>query len=265
MAEGPLARLDAHGRRVDDPPPMFELEGVCKSYPGALALAPLTLTVRQGERVALVGPSGSGKTTLLHLLAAVLLPDSGLLRIAGRRSETLRPGKDRSRLVGIIHQSFDLVESLPVVHNVLAGRLGEWGFFRSLLSLVVPQEVERARAALRRVGLEEKLFERTSHLSGGEHQRVALARLMVQRPRAILADEPVSSLDPARAEDLIAMLTGIAKEEGQTLVASLHSVPLALRYFSRVIALRQGRLQFDRPADQVTQEDLAELYELEGV
>src|SRR5690606_9055962 len=104
---------------------------------------------------------------------------------------------------------------------------------------------------------------RTSHLSGGEQQRVALARLLVQRPRAVLADEPVASLDPARAEDLVAMLVSIAKEEGLTLVASLHSVPLALGYFSRIVALREGRLFFDRPASELTPGDLEAVYELE--
>ncbi|MBI4497099.1 MAG: ATP-binding cassette domain-containing protein [Chloroflexi bacterium] len=242
---------------------MFALEGVSKVYGGLVALAPLSLTIAPGERVALMGPSGSGKTTLLNLLAAVIRPDTGRLSLAGQPGEALRPGRDLARLVGIMPQSFDLVPSLAVAHNVLAGRLGEWGFFRSLLSLVVPQELERARGALARVGIPEKLHERTSHLSGGEQQRVALARLLVQRPRAILADEPVAALDPARAEDLVAMLSRITQEEGQTLVASLHSVPLALRYFSRIIALRRGRLVFDLPADAVTEEEMARLYALE--
>src|SRR5690606_3395467 len=113
-----------------------------------------------------------------------------------------------------------------------------------------------------RVGLRDKLHERTSHLSGGEQQRVALARLLVQRPRAILADEPVASLDPARAEDLIAMLTTIAREERVTLVASLHSVSLARNYFSRLIALRHGRIFFDLPADEVEDGVLERAYDL---
>lgn len=241
---------------------MFRLESVGKTYQATRALHAVSLTIRHGETVALVGPSGSGKTTLLNLLARVILPDHGRIFIDGRPVEKLRPGRDLARLVGIMAQHFDLVDSLPVVHNVLAGRLGQWGLVRSVVSLVVPQELSKAKSALERVGIPEKLYERTSRLSGGEQQRVALARLMVQDPRAILADEPVASLDPARAEDLIAMLTRIAAEEGQTLVASLHSVPLALRYFSRVIALRHGELYFDRPADQVSEGDLEELYQL---
>jgi phosphonate transport system ATP-binding protein len=161
-------------------------------------------------------------------------------------------------------QGFDLVPSLAVVHNVLAGRLGAWGLGRALVSLVVPQDVDQARSALERVGIADKLDERTSRLSGGEQQRVALARLLVQQPRVILADEPVSSVDPARAEDLLAMLVAIASEEGRTLVASMHAVPLALRYFSRVVALRAGHVIFDRPTAAVTAADLDALYTLEA-
>ena len=242
---------------------MFALEGVAKRYGPLEALAPLTLTIAPGERVALMGPSGGGKTTLLNLLAAAFPPDAGRLSIAGRPAEGLRPGRELARLVGIMPQGFDLVPSLAVVHNVLAGRLGEWGFARSLASLVVPRERELARTALARVGIPEKLYERTERLSGGEQQRVALARLLLQRPRAILADEPVSAVDPARAEALLALLVGIVAEEGTTLVASMHGVPLALRHFSRVVALRRGRLVFDRPSAAVTPEEIEALYALE--
>lgn len=241
---------------------MFELVGATKRYGPIVALAPLSLTIAPGERVALMGPSGSGKTTLLYLMAGVIQPEEGRVAIAGRPTEMLRPGRDLARLVGVMAQGFDLVPSLAVVHNVLAGRLGEWGIGRSLLSLVFPRELPLAQAALNRVGIGTKLYERTARLSGGEQQRVALARLLVQRPRAILADEPVSSVDPARAEDLLTLLVGVAAAEGRTLIASMHAVPLALRYFSRVIALRHGHLVFDRATTAVTEADLTALYDL---
>jgi phosphonate transport system ATP-binding protein len=244
--------------------PMFALEGATKRYGTLVALAPVSLSITSGERVALMGPSGSGKTTLLQLLSAALHPDAGDVRIAGEVTTSMRPGPALAQLVGVMPQGFDLVPSLAVVHNVLAGRLGAWGLGRALLSLMVPQDLAQARAALARVGIADKLYERTSRLSGGEQQRVALARLLVQRPRAILADEPVSSVDPARAEDLLAMLVEVAGEEGRTLVASMHAVPLALRYFSRVVALRAGHVAFDRPTEAVTAVDLAALYELEA-
>ena len=228
------------------------------------ALAPLDLTVRAGERVAVVGPSGAGKTTLLYLLAGIHAPTSGTLRVGGLSAGEWADVRRRAAAVGIMHQQFDLVPSLAVVHNVLAGRLREWSLGRSLLSLVVPQESERAREALRRVGIEDKIFERTAHLSGGEQQRVALARLLVQAPRAILADEPVSSLDPARAEAMVRLLVEVTGAD-RTLVASMHAVPLALQYFDRIVALREGALLFDRPSRDVAPTDLAALFEIDEV
>ena len=219
---------------------MFAVRGAGKSYGSLVALAPLDLAIETGERVALMGPSGGGKSTLLGLLAGALRPDGGEIAIGGRDAAGLRPGRELARLVGVMPQGFDLVPSLAVVHNVLAGNLGVWGLPRSLLSLAVPRDAAQAHAALARVGIADKLYERTSRLSGGEQQRVALARLLVQNPLAILADEPVSSVDPARADDILAMLMGIADEGGKTVVASMHSVPLARKYFARVIGLRRN-------------------------
>jgi phosphonate transport system ATP-binding protein len=130
------------------------------------------------------------------------------------------------------------------------------------LSLLVPQEKELAVNALKRVGLAEKVYEITSSLSGGEQQRVAMARLMVQKPEVILADEPVASLDPARADDVLSMLTSIVTEEKQTLIASLHSVEYARKYFTRIISLKNGEIFFDLPTNQVTDELLKDLYQL---
>jgi phosphonate transport system ATP-binding protein len=239
--------------------------GIVKRYGATVALAPLDLTIADGETVAVVGPSGSGKTTLLHVLAGLLAPDAGRVSVDGRDLSTLPPGRELARLVGVMHQQYDLVPHLAVVHNVLAGRLGEWSLIRSLVSLVFPRDAQSAHKALARVGIGDKLYERTGRLSGGEQQRVALARLLLQNPRAILADEPVSSVDPARAEDLVRLLVGIAAEGGHTLVASLHSVPLALQHFQRIIGLRGGRLVFDLPAAGVHPRQLDDLYALDGV
>ncbi|MFB6347714.1 MAG: phosphonate ABC transporter ATP-binding protein, partial [bacterium] len=172
-------------------------------------------------------------------------------------------GRELSQLVGVMHQQFDLVDQLAVIHNVLAGNLGEWGFFRSLLSLIIPQQRKEAYEALDRLGIRDKANDKTAHLSGGEQQRVALARLLVQQPRAILADEPVASVDPARARSLLGTLVKIADEEGITLVVSLHSVDLALEFFPRIIGLRDGSVQLDRPSMKIDDPDLQSLYELE--
>jgi phosphonate transport system ATP-binding protein len=241
---------------------MFSVNGAGKVYGSLAALVPVDLTITAGECVALMGPSGSGKSTLLGLLAAALRPDSGSVLIDGKNAASMRPGRELSRLVGVMPQGFDLVPSLAVVHNVLAGNLGVWSLPRSLVSLLAPRNPEQARDALDRVGIAEKLYERTSRLSGGEKQRVALARLLVQNPQAILADEPVSSVDPARADDILAMLMGVAGDGGKTIVASMHAAPLALKYFERVIGLRRGRVVLDCRTQQVTASDLDALYDL---
>ena len=244
------------------PTPIVAARGVGKSYPGVWAMAPLSLTIQPGERVALAGPSGSGKTTLLYLLAGLIQPDQGELVLDNRPLSQLPPGRELSKLVGLIHQQYDLVPHLPVVHNVLAGRLGQWGLLRSIASLVWPQELHLAEAALSQLGLADKLHQRTSSLSGGEQQRVAVARLMVQSPRLVLADEPVASLDPARADELLGLLCGLTADSSKTLVVSLHSPELIRKYCSRVIGLREGGLMFDMPASELNQPVLDGLYEL---
>ncbi len=243
----------------------ISLERVSKSYGQRTALSPISLSIEDGETVAIVGPSGSGKTTLLHLIAGVTQPDGGNVTLRGKKLADLDHGRDLSSLVGVIHQQFDLVPNLSVVHNVLAGRLGEWGLWRSLISLVSPRDRHLAERALERVGLADRMYERTSRLSGGEQQRVAIARLLVQDPAIIVADEPVASLDPARADDLVRLLAVIAEESSKTLVAALHSIDLARTYFSRVIGLRNGGVQFDLPIEQLTDEMLSELYDLTGL
>ena len=245
--------------------PMFVLQGVAKVYPKAVALAPFSLEIEEEERVAVLGPSGGGKTTLLHLMGGVIQQDQGSIFIGGRPLTSLSPGRELASLVGVMHQQFDLVPHLSVVHNVLAGRLGQWGTLRSLLSLVSPRERHLALEALGKLGIADKMYERTSRLSAGEQQRVAMARLLVQAPRAILADEPVASLDPARAEDLMRQLSDIVRESGKTLVASLHSVQIARTYFSRAIGLRDGELQFDLPVGDVTDQALERLYDIRGL
>ena len=172
-------------------------------------------------------------------------------------------GRELRRLqsqIGTIYQQFHLVDSLQVVHNVNAGHLSEWSFLKSVVSLVKPLEVDRAYSALDRVGIPEKLFERTSQLSGGQQQRVAIARVMIQNPQVILADEPVSSLDPVRGQNIIKLLVELSQNSGKTLIASLHAIEFALSHFQRIIGLKFGRLYFDLPADQVTQSLIKELY-----
>ena len=241
---------------------MIEAKNISKYFEGKIALSSLSFSIGQGELVALIGPSGAGKTTLLNSIAGLIPFQNGELLIDSQPISSYKKGKIFAKKIGVIRQQFDLIGSIAVIHNVLAGRLADWGVLKSLFSLLVPQEKEIARKALERVGLSDKIFEITSTLSGGEQQRVAMARLMVQKPEVILADEPVASLDPARAEDVLAMLIKIVSEQKQTLIASLHSVEYARKYFTRIIALKNGEIFFDLPTDKVTDDLLAELYQL---
>ncbi|MED4224704.1 phosphonate ABC transporter ATP-binding protein [Neobacillus cucumis] len=242
----------------------IEANNLTKHFERKIALSSLSFTIKQGELIALIGPSGAGKTTLLNSIAGLVPISGGELLIDGQPLSTFKKGKVFAKKVGVIRQQFDLIGPLAVIHNVLAGKLSDWGTFKSLFSLLITQEKDIALKALKRVGLPEKAYEITSTLSGGEQQRVAMARLLVQKPEVILADEPVASLDPARADDILAMLTKIAAEENQTLITSLHSVEYARKYFNRIISMKNGEIFFDLPTEQVSDELLAELYQIKS-
>ena len=243
--------------------PLVDGRGIGKSFGTLMALAPLDISIGAGDRVALAGPSGSGKSTLLYLLAGLVPPDRGELILDSQPVAGLQPGKELSEAVGLIQQQLDLVPQLPVVQNVLAGRLGQWGILRSLASLFSARERKSVEVVLSRLGVADKIDEPTSHLSGGEQQRVAIARLMIQAPKVLLADEPVSSLDPAGAEELLRLLTGLVADPGGAMVASLPSPDLIREHFTRVIGLRHGILQFDIPARELTPTVLEALYDLD--
>ena len=242
---------------------MYRLEHVRKVFTdGTVAVDEVTLDIQAGERVAVIGPSGAGKTTLFRLLNATLRPTSGRLwfdeadleSLSGRRLRHLR------RRIGTVYQQHNLVPQLRVINNVLAGRLGRWSLPKALLSLMSPQERSIALRALEQVGIPEKLYTRTAHLSGGQQQRVAIARALVQDPDVILADEPVSSVDPTLGRTIMELLMRLAETHKKTLVANLHAVSFALDFFPRVIGFRQGRIAFDLPPAAVTEKVMADLY-----
>ena len=212
--------------------------------------------------MALVGPSGSGKSTLMNSIMRAVPLTSGEIQLENCNIQDYHDNKQFAQQVGMLHQQYDLVKQLEVIHNVLAGRLNQWGFWRSLFSLVKPQEKQIAEQALAAVGLLDKIDQPTAELSGGEQQRVAIARLLVQNPKLILADEPVSALDPVNAQNVLALLTRLVRKQGKTLIASMHSVEYAKTYFDRMIGIKQGKIVFDLQTEQVTQEQLNALYGL---
>ncbi len=234
---------------------------------GGFVLERLDLIVREGERVVLLGPSGAGKTTLLQILNGSVAPTRGSVRLFGQDPHRLRPAERRrlQRRVGLLHQDLRLVTALRVVHNVNAGQLGRWSCWRALASLVRSQGREEARRALERVGLAHKLDAATATLSGGEQQRVALARLLVQNPQLLLADEPVSALDPARAKDVMDLLRASCASGGRTLVVSCHTTAFARSHFERALGLRAGRVVFDCRTRELSDDSLRELYRFEAM
>jgi phosphonate transport system ATP-binding protein len=246
---------------------IYRLDAVGKVYPsrrGAVtSLTGASFAVAPGERVAVIGPSGAGKTTLFRLLNATLWPSSGTLAYHGRDVAQLSPREARAmrRRIGTIHQQSLLVPSLSVLDNTLCGGLGGWSVWRALRTAVAPAsaDVERAMAALERVGLADKRDARADELSGGQQQRVAIARIVMQDPETILADEPFAALDPALSDAIAGLLLGLA-DAGRTLVCTLHDVGRALALFPRVIALRGGRVAFDAPSAAVSRAALDELY-----
>jgi len=241
----------------------YQLEQVSKIFPRhQIAVIGLDLEVRKGEKVALIGPSGAGKTTLFRMLNCTLRPSAGKLFIDGEDIERLHGKRLRQmrRRIGTIYQQHNLVPRLRVLHNVLSGKLGQWSTVQSLISLARPRDIAPAYDALRRVGIEDKILARTDELSGGQQQRVAIARVLVQEPEVILADEPVSSVDPSLASAIIKLLLDISESLHKTLLMNLHSVDLALAYFPRVIGIKEGRVLFDLSPDKISDGLLDDLY-----
>ena len=248
--------------------PAFELKNVTKRFRRAdgswnEALRGITLTIRPGEAVAVIGPSGAGKTTLLRLLNQTIRPDTGEILIGGENPglQTPRALRDLRARTATIYQQHNLVPNLRVVHNILAGKLSTWSLPRAILSLLFPRNIQEAAEAAGAVGILAKFWERTDRLSGGEQQRVAISRALIQKPRNLLADEPVASVDPSRADLLITLLRQVTGPDHKTLIVNLHDVPLALRNFPRIVGLHDGKLFFDLPPREVTAPLLKRLYE----
>jgi putative ABC transport system ATP-binding protein len=221
--------------------PVLELDQVGKVYPGNPPVEPVrgvTLTITQGELVAVVGPSGSGKTTLLHLMAALDRPTSGTVRVAGQGIQRLpdrRLAGLRAHHLGVVFQQFFLLEHLSALDNVATGLL-----YRGLPG---PERRRLARQALERVGLGQRLHHRPTALSGGERQRVAIARALVGDPQVVLADEPTGNLDSSATAELVALLQALNRQ-GTTLVVVTHD-PLVAVAMARQIQLRDGQIVAD--------------------
>jgi phosphonate transport system ATP-binding protein len=238
---------------------------------GKHALRDIDLNIADGEMVALIGASGSGKSTLLRMVAGLLAADAGpgsvievnghCVQKEGRIVSDIRTIRSQ---VGFVFQQFNLVDRLPVLVNVLVGRLHAMPWLRGVMGWFNAQERSAALAALERVGILDCHPQRASTLSGGQQQRAAIARTLVQGAKLVLADEPIASLDPESSRKVMEILSTIQREDGRTVIVSLHQVDMAIRYCPRVIALNQGQVIYDGPAADLTPALLRDLYGMQA-
>jgi phosphonate transport system ATP-binding protein len=227
------------------------LQDVVVRYPnGVVALDGVSLDIEAGEMVAVVGLSGSGKSTLIRTLNGLVPVTSGTVEVGGRDVTAARGRALRSLRgnVGMIFQSFNLAGRASVLSNVLVGRMTHAPTWRTLLGLHTAEDKQIAAEALDRVGMLDRAWNRAAHLSGGQQKRVAIARALAQQPRAVLADEPVASLDPPTAHGVMSDLRRINRDLGITVVVNLHLLDLAREYGTRLIGLRAGSVVYDGPA-----------------
>lgn len=242
---------------------MLEIRNLSKVYPnGVVALDDVSLTIEKGEFVAIIGLSGAGKSTLLRSVNKMIEPTSGEVLINGQ-SIVKAKGKQLRMLrrdIGMIFQSFNLVKRSRVLTNVLAGRIAYHSPFVTLFGLYPKEDRMIAFDALHRVNILEKAYNRADELSGGQMQRVAIARSLAQQPKMLLADEPVASLDPLTTIQVMDDLKRINRDLSLTTLVNLHHVDLALKYATRIIGLRGGKLVFDGPPSAVDDDVLKEIY-----
>lgn len=243
---------------------MLVIKGLSKHYKGEAlpALAEVDLTIGEGEMVAVLGRSGAGKSTLIRCINRLVEPDSGSITWRGQEVTSMK-GRELRRLrgeIGMIFQHYDLLPRLRVLTNVMTGGFSSMPMWRCLLFAFTKEHKQRAREALRRVGLEGAAAKRISELSGGQQQRVAIARALMQRPLMLLGDEPVSSLDPVTSERIMDFLNRLHEEEKLTLVLNLHDVSLARKYARRIIGLAGGSIVFDGPPEQLDDVALQRIY-----
>lgn len=242
---------------------MLKLEKLTKTYPtGDQALKAVDLTIPKGQVIALIGPSGAGKSTLIRCINRLVEPTSGNVFLNGENITALGSGGLRKarRTMGMIFQEYALVERLTVMENVLSGRLGYVGFWRSLTRKFPQKDVDEAFRLLDRVGLLEMADKRADELSGGQRQRVGIARALIQDPALLLVDEPTASLDPKTSRQIMRLICELCEERGLAAVINIHDVALAQLFVQRVVGLKLGAMQFDGAPNEMNEDVLTSIY-----
>ncbi|MBS3976319.1 MAG: phosphonate ABC transporter ATP-binding protein [Syntrophomonadaceae bacterium] len=248
---------------VIEKPNIIEAKKLTKIYPNDVrALADFNLTVTAGEFVAILGSNGSGKTTLLRCLNGLVPPTCGEIIInqrslTGNNQNELRQIR---KMTGTIFQEANLIEELSVLMNVLVGRLPHLSLLRGITFQFKDTDKEIAYHALKKVGLADKLYEPPGNLSGGQKQKVAIARALAQQPMIFLADEPTASLDPRSSNEIMELLTEISQENGITILCVLHRVEFAEMYAKRIIGIKGGKNAVDQNTNKINKDDLIKLY-----
>lgn len=239
---------------------MITIRNLRKSYGSNHVLHGIDMDVKAGEFVVMLGLSGAGKSTLLRCMNGLNQPDSGTLQVGGINLMQKHSRRELARHVAMVFQHHNLVQRLSVRKNVLTGRLGQVGTLASVLQLFRQSDIDLADACLQRVGLAHKADERTEALSGGQMQRVGIARALAQQPQVILADEPVASLDPKTARSVLQYLRDATRELGIAVVCNLHQVDYAKEFGDRIVGLSQGRMVFDGVPAQLDEAALNAIY-----
>lgn len=239
---------------------MISIRNLRKSYGSNHVLHGIDMDVKAGEFVVMLGLSGAGKSTLLRCMNGLNQPDSGQLQVGSIDLMRRHSRRELARHVAMVFQHHNLVQRLSVRKNVLTGRLGQVGTLASVLQLFRQSDIALADACLQRVGLAHKADERTEALSGGQMQRVGIARALAQQPQVILADEPVASLDPKTARSVLQYLRDATRELGIAVVCNLHQVDYAREFGDRIVGLSQGRMVFDGVPEQLDEAALNAIY-----
>lgn len=246
---------------------MIKFENVSKIYPnGTKGLTDVNLQINQGEFVAIIGTSGAGKSTLIRCVnglnditsGSLIVNDTEVSKLKGKELRKFR------RHVGMIFQSYNLVPRVTVLKNVMFARVPDMSLFKVIFGLFSKEDKLVALDSLNKVGILDKAYIRADQLSGGQQQRVSLARALIQESEILLADEPVSALDPVTAKEVMDDFKRINEEFNKTILLNIHHVELALEYASRIIAVKKGKIVYDGPSQEVTKEILDEVYRKEA-
>lgn len=242
---------------------ILEVSGLSKEYKGSTkALTDVSFSVKEGEFVSIIGPSGAGKSTLLRCINKMIDATEGEIKFDGVSVNNLNKKELRQHRtkIGMIFQHYNLVNRLSVVENILHGRLGYKSTIAGVLGIYSEQEKKQAFQILNKLGLNEQAYKRCDELSGGQKQRVGVARALIQNPKAMLCDEPISSLDPNSSKIIMDHLKNINKEMGITCIFNLHQVDVAVKYSDKIIGVNSGKVIFDGKPEELTKDKIHEIY-----